>query len=81
LNAENHEQMRDFGFIPTGKDGGFIVEPGDNRLILRRTEDFQMISEMDCPVVTQSSKIQFCAAGLVILENNRAFLLNQKKNS
>ena len=78
LNGEICEMIHDFAFIPSGKEKGFVAEPADNKILIRRIEDFQTVSELSCPVATQSSKMQYSNAGLLILEEKSVFLINQK---
>jgi hypothetical protein len=79
IGNENHEIIHDFAFMPAGKDKGFIAESADNVVIIRRIEDFQKVSELACPVVTQSSKLNYSNAGIAVLEEKSIYLINNKK--
>ncbi len=71
------EQLTDFAYMPAG-NSGFIFEPADDAIKVLRTQDFQMVSLLDCPQVSSLSKLQVANAGIIAIEDQKVFLLNRR---
>jgi serine/threonine protein kinase len=54
----------------------FIFEPTDDKIIIRRKQDFAVISEWEVDIVNNNSHLIFCKGGLLIINHNSAHLLN-----
>ena len=68
-----------FGYMRTDNQNGFVFEPDDNKLTIRRTEDFKIISEMQCGKISRLSNLFYTNAGIVIWEGSEVFLANKKE--
>ena len=72
------ERMPLFAFMPTDKTNGFIFEPADNQINIIRTQDFQIISTMECSFASAVSKLQYAQAGIVLWQDDKVLLLNKE---
>ncbi len=70
------ETFSEFAYMPASKNDGFIFEPQDNKLWVRRTEDFKLISELECSKVSQLSTLFYSNSGIIIWEGDEVFLAN-----
>lgn len=68
----------EFGYMESDKNRGFVFEPGENKIVIRRTSDFEIISEIETNLVSQQSAIFYTKAGIIIWDLDKIFLLNQK---
>jgi serine/threonine protein kinase len=57
---------------------GFVFVPVDDAIKIYRTQDFAEISEMKCDLVTSESTLKNTNAGIVLLEDDKVWLLNKK---
>jgi hypothetical protein len=73
------ESFNEFGYMPGDKENGFIFEPGDNKIFIRRTSDFEIVSEVPCSLVSGQTSLFSSNAGIVAWENETVFLINQQK--
>ncbi len=71
------ERVYDFAYMPSTKEDGFIFEPADDSIKIVRTQDFKLISTMECELITELSKLQYCKSGIVAWEGNSVYLLNK----
>lgn len=82
LNIEFSQQengkVYDFAYMPTSKEDGFIFEPEDGKINLRKTQDFQIISELNCELITSETKLQYSESGIIAWENENIYLINKK---
>ena len=60
------------------KDKQFIILPEDDKLKFLRLEDFNSITEYDCNMVSESSQVFICNAGIIVKEGNNLILINKK---
>jgi hypothetical protein len=72
------EAFIEFGFMEADKENGFIFEPGENKLVIKRTSDFKIISEIECDLISIQSAIFYTNAGIIIWNMDKIFLMNQK---
>jgi serine/threonine protein kinase len=83
LNLEfknaNIESFHEFGYMPGDKENGFVFEPSDSKIIIRRTSDFEIVSEVPCSLVSAQSSLFSSSAGIVIWEMDKVYLVNQQK--
>ncbi len=75
---EELDYFYDFAFMPNDSKHGFVFQPSDNHIKIRRTEDFQQISSLDCNLISGQSKLQHTKAGIIAWENDAVYLLNKK---
>jgi len=68
----------DFAFLQTEKEEGFVFVPQDNKILVIRTLDFKMISEIECEFVSEHSKLIYTKSGILCLENRNVYLINNK---
>jgi serine/threonine protein kinase len=76
LGNEIMENIPDFAYMASGKGNGYIAEPDDNKILIRRIDDFQIVSQLECPIATRSSKLSYSKAGISVLENMSIYLIN-----
>jgi len=77
LQSENLDEISDFAYMPSSKNLGYIFEPADNKILVKRSLDFTEVSQIDCDLVTAQSKLQSNRAGIILWENERVYLLNK----
>jgi len=73
------ETFMEYGYLQSSKDEGFIFEQSDNKINIRRTSDFETISEVKCSFITSQTSLFHAAAGIIAWENDLVYLINQKK--
>lgn len=83
INGLNVEQTNfyidnfaDFTLLKFEKVEAMILLPDDNKLKVIRSIDFKLISEFECEIITQQTKIQLSKSGILALENGKLYLLN-----
>ena len=57
---------------------GFIFEPADNALIIRRTGDFAVLQTIACQLLSNDTLLASAQAGILAAEGQGAWLLNKK---
>lgn len=77
LADEEVEFINGFTYMPAG-DGGFVFEPSDNKLLVKRVQDFKTISEIKCSKLSNQSNLFYTKSGIVAWEDNDLYLLNKK---
>ena len=55
---------------------GLIFEATDNKMLIRRTQDFTVLQELDCPVLADDTELFAVSAGVVALNVEGVYLLN-----
>lgn len=55
---------------------GLIFEPADDTLIIRRTQDFAILQESPCPILSADSQLFNCNAGILAIDGKGAYLMN-----
>ncbi len=68
----------EYAYMKTDKKSGFIFEPTDNKLSIRRTEDFKLVSEIECSKISEQSTLFYANSGIIVWEGNEVFLVNKK---
>ena len=53
-----------------------LLEPADNALLIRRTDDFALVQQLNCPLISNDTCLFYTSAGIVALEENCCYLLN-----
>ncbi|GAB4399396.1 MAG: hypothetical protein OHK0053_19480 [Microscillaceae bacterium] len=71
-------QSRAFAYKPLNAQKGLVFEPEDDRLRVRNSENFALLAEMDCPLLSTDTYLWFTQAGIVAVEKDFCFLLNTK---
>jgi serine/threonine protein kinase len=64
-------------FIPE-KGQGYIFEPGEGKILIRRDSDFEIVSEISCDLVHTGSPLFYSGSGIIVWENQQVYLINQK---
>ncbi len=57
---------------------GFIFEPADNALLVRRTGDFAVLQTIACQLLSNDTLLASAPAGILAAEGQGAWLLNKK---
>ncbi len=68
----------EYAYMKADKKLGFVFEPADNKLNIRRTEDFKLVSEIDCKKISEQSSLFFTNSGIIIWEGDEVYLANKK---
>jgi len=74
----NLDYFVDFAYLKSDKDNGYIFITDDNMIKIIRTNDFAIISELECEFITQQTKLEYTKSGILALENGNLFLINNK---
>lgn len=69
-------QLSAVAYRPIQKGHGWLFEPADNTLILRRTEDFAVLQTAPCPILSTQTQLYYTEAGIVAWEGNEVWLIN-----
>jgi len=72
----NPDHFVEFGHTDSSNNEGFVFEPDDNLLKIRRTSDFNIVSEIKCSQLSRQSSLFFSNAGIIAWENTMVYLLN-----
>ena len=75
------ELFTNFAYMPTGNTDGFIFEPSDNKIIIRRTQDFKVISEIKSNLISAQTVLNYTKSGIIAWEDNSVYLINKKSES
>lgn len=78
IGTQDSDRLKHFAYRPLDKQHGLLFEPADDTLLIRRTEDFQTLQTIDCPILTDETRLFNSAAGLVAVCANAVWLLNKK---
>ena len=76
LSAVRLENSKSLAYKAINSHHGLIFEPHDDKLLIRRSEDFAVIQDLECSVLSSESAIFATKAGILVLENNQCYLLN-----
>ncbi len=74
----NLPEFMHFSYQKRDKDSGFIYEPTDNAILIRRSQNFEVISTIQTELVSATSKLFHTLSGLVCLSDGELYLLNKK---
>jgi hypothetical protein len=72
------ESITEFGYFIDAKENGFVFEPGENHILIRRTADFEVVSEVPCNLVSNQTALFYSTAGIVVWDMDKVFLVNQQ---
>lgn len=72
------ETLPYFAYMPTQNGHGFVFEPAEGNINIRRTEDFNIISSMNCEIVSAQSYLYYTKAGILVWEGESMWLVNRK---
>jgi len=78
LNARP-ESFLEYAYIQGHTKDGFILEQGDNIIKMRRTNDFEIISEIKCSYISSQTTLFYSNSGIIAWEDDAVYLINQKK--
>ena len=81
FSALQAEQFNNFAFMPATGGEGFIFEPVDNKILLRRTQDFNIISEIKSNIISAQSSLSYTRSGIIVWEDNSVYLINKKQSN
>lgn len=79
---DNLETFKSFAYKATSntnqQGNGLVFEPEDNRLQVRRTEDFAVLQTLDSPILTAQTQLLNTQAGIIAVTNDAVLLLNKR---
>ena len=78
LSGEPVFGQRQFAFKATSASAGIVFEPADDKMLVRRSQDFKVLQEFDCGILSTESNLISTQAGIVAYEKNFCYLLNSK---
>ncbi|HMS52191.1 MAG TPA: hypothetical protein PKD56_07675, partial [Chitinophagales bacterium] len=67
------QQLKHITHLPHAR---LLLEPADNALLIRRTDDFALVQQLNCPLISNDTCLFYTSAGIVALEENCCYLLN-----
>ena len=77
ISDKDIEELYDFAFMPVGNGEGMIFEPSEEEIKVIRTNDFQVVTSLECEFVSGLSKLQYCKSGIILWEGRNVYLLNK----
>lgn len=78
MSGELLTGQRDFAYKATSAQAGIVFEPEDDKMIVRRSQNFKVLQVFDCPVLSTESNLISTQAGIVAYERDFCYLLNSK---
>jgi serine/threonine protein kinase len=66
-------------YMPVNKNSGFVIEQRDNKMMIRRSGDFEIVSEVHCEYISTQTSLYYTNSGIIAWENDKVYLINQKK--
>ncbi len=73
------ETFTAFAYMPSSDGEGFIFEPSNNKILVRRTQDFSVISEIKSNLISAQTSLSYTKSGIIAWEDNSVYLINKKK--
>lgn len=70
-------QPKHFAYRALNKQHGLVFEPCDDGLLVRRTEDYQILQTIDCTVITDQTRLFNSTAGIIAACDDAVWLLNK----
>jgi hypothetical protein len=65
-----------FAFKPTHQQDGLIFEAIDDKLVIRRRKDGQILQESDCSLLNETTHLISTQAGIIAWNDDFCYLLN-----
>ena len=78
LSPVDADSYSKFAFRETKKGEGLIFEPADNKINVRTSEDFSVVSTIDCDLVSAESYLFNTPSGIITWDSNEVWLINTK---
>lgn len=79
LSATQSESFKAFAYMPSGDGEGFIFEPADNKILVRRSQDFSVVSEIQTNFISEQTSLNYTKSGIIAWEDNSVYLINKKQ--
>jgi len=73
------ESFTNFAYMPTENREGFIFEPADNKISVIRTQDFKVVSKLQCKLISSQTSLNYTKSGIIAWEDNSVYLINKKQ--
>ena len=70
------ENFSNFAVMKSDKEDGFIFEPANNKIKVIRTQDFKLISEIECKYISEQTSLFYTKSGIIAWENDSILLIN-----
>lgn len=70
--------QRQFAYKATSATTGIVFEPDDDKMVVRRSQDFKILQVFDCNLLTTESNLASTQAGIMAYEKDFCYLLNSK---
>jgi len=74
---EELDSLPYFAYMPGQNGHGFIFEPAEGKINVRRTEDFAIVSGLSCEVISAQSYLFYTKAGILAWEGETLWLINR----
>ncbi|WP_299455877.1 hypothetical protein [uncultured Microscilla sp.] len=78
MSGELLPGQRLFAYKTTSPQAGIVFEPNDDQMLVRRSQDFKVLQEFDCSILTTESSLVSTQAGIIAYEKDFCYLLNSK---
>lgn len=65
-------------YMPLSKNNGLIITPAEGKILMRRSEDFAPVSELNCDFISEQSELFYTQSGIIAREEDAVYLLNSK---
>jgi len=78
LSGEPVFGQRQFAYKATSASAGIVFEPDDDKMRVRRSQDFKVLQEFDCNVLSTESTLASTQAGIIAYERDFCYLLNSQ---
>jgi len=78
LSGEPVFGQRQFAYKATSASAGIVFEPDDDKMRVRRSQDFKVLQEFDCSILSTESTLVSTQAGIVAYERDFCYLLNSQ---
>lgn len=76
LSSEILNQSKTIAYRELKGGHGLVFEATDNKMLIRRTQDFAVLQELNCPVLADDTELFATNAGIVALNYEGVYLLN-----
>jgi len=72
------ENFTHFAIMKSNTNDGFIFEPENAKIKVIRTQDFNIVSEINCKYISEQTNLFYTKSGIIAWENDSVLLINTK---
>ncbi|TAE17537.1 MAG: hypothetical protein EAZ95_06220 [Bacteroidetes bacterium] len=76
LTGERVHELRNFAVKVVNPQTAYIFEPADDKIVVRKADNAQIVQEMACSLITTATTLQLAQAGIIAYEQDFCYLLN-----